>query len=414
MPTNPDFDWDEVIVSKKPKQKEIDVTFSSDPDIQLGSIEVEDAVERPISSQGLTECGTQKCSAADDYLAALPYDEGIKSYDIYGSGLSVDTPAAIRFRVTNTYNWPNDPIVLDNYLSYNISGRYDLLLTAPHYKAPCENFYDNQFLEATFLNASINGNAAFYPRAFENAGGVELYGGDSLNIRSVCGQYLFGRDAYGGVIGDPAGDAVWNFISLRLQAFGIDSVQGYFTGLNCEEVLVYMNADLRVYQGTTSSAISRLTTDAWNVGNNDSLRVRETQLFPDGPYLQSGDITGAYMFKAEIQIDVAQDGQTATGHCYVECEHVKSGKKSFMKQGFLATGLNGGLKLTDPWSVTQGNDGGMPMTTRYWAGNYGSARTLYFIAYDGWDKENVVRKACLEFERAQPHWQPADYCSRIL
>ena len=70
MPTNPDFDWDEVIVSKKPKQKEIDVTFSSDPDIQLGSIEVEDAVERPISSQGLTECGTQKCSAADDYLAA--------------------------------------------------------------------------------------------------------------------------------------------------------------------------------------------------------------------------------------------------------------------------------------------------------------------------------------------------------
>lgn len=438
MSTNPDFDWDEVIVSKKPKQKEIETAFLSDPDIQLGSIEQEDFVERPISSPARPECNLQSCTAADDYYAALPYDEMVKCYGVRGEFFNVDTPAAISFRISGTDNFPNQQI-LDNYYRYNIRGDYPMLSAAPVSGAPCENWYDRQFLDATFLNGAGTSSVAFYPRAFENLEGRELGPGESLNVKSVMGNMIFDREEYGGYYSAPTTPRT-NFGYMRIVATGKNSSNGLFDGFSAGG----LNAGLATsvvttFPGTNFSKVNLVadsidffTLDGNNFPVQDQGEIRIDDLGnPNGEYMPLGTQTGAYMVKLEMDIQMSQDGNSCTLRMFSELEHVKTGCKVALTLNSTAVNLNGGLKISSPWSTwggfytnnydigggntaTYNTRGGMEGTTRYFAGNSNVSRSLWLIAYDGWEKENVVRKACIEMERSRPAWDPRPYCSRIL
>ena len=440
MPTNPDFDWDEVIVSKKPKQKEIDVSFTSDPDLTLGSIEVEDAVERPVSSVARPECGLQSCTAADDYFLALPYDEMVKCYGVRGEFFTVDTPAAIAFRIADTNNAPNQQI-LDNFFRYNIRGDYPMLSAQPISGAPCENFYDRQFLDATFLNGVGSSNVAFYPRAFENLESRELGPGESLNVKTVMGNMIFDRDEFGGFYSSPTTPRT-NFGYMRIVATGKNSSNGLFDGFNAgglnaglaTSVVTANPGQLSSEVDLVADSIDFFTTDGngFPVQDQRSIKIDSEDFGADGgEYMPLGTQTGAYMVKLEMDIQMAQDGNSCTLRMFSELEHVKTGRKVALELNSTAVNLNGGLKISSPWSVwggfytnsydigngntaTYNTRGGMEGTTRYFAGNSNVSRSLWLIAYDGWEKENVVRKACIEMERSRPSWDPRPYCSRIL
>lgn len=446
MATNPDFDWDEVIVSKKPKQKEIEASFLSDPDIELGSRPDEEPEEVIVESLGLTECQQQSCGAAEAYQQVLAYDEMTRCYGVRDEFFNVDTPAAVRFRIASADNFPNQN-VLDNYNTWNIRGNYDMVNSLTIARAPCETRYDYKLLDATFLNANPRGNVAFYPRAFENYAGHEMSAGERLTIRSIFGQMLWGRDQDGSYYQTPDPNRT-GFGYLRLVATGRSSANGTFDGFNAggfnmamtQQVQSDPAGDLDSGVYLRSDSIDFFTTDGsgypvQEAGNEVRLDDGTGDNFysnPNGAYMPLGDQTGAYMCKLEMDIQMSQDGNTATCTLFMETEHVLTGLRTTQSYTSNALNLNGGLKLSSPWELwggsytvsygpinaqgdtaTYNTRGGMEGMTRYWAENNNVKRSMWLIAYDGWENESKVRKACWEMERSRPSWSPKDYCSRI-
>lgn len=402
MTTTPEFDWDEVFVSKKPKQKEIDINFESDPGITLGSVDEPLEEEVAIGSAGRPECGAQRCSAGDDYVnGALPYDVGTRAYHELDGQDFVDIPAAIYFRIAEVDNFPN-PQVLDNYFYYNALIDTYMCNGPQRPKAPCENVIGGKDLKGAWFGGATDTRVAFYPVEFDEVSGAILSGGDSVRFRSCAGTYLYGRDEFGDVY-SPLNQ--FGFALHRLQAWGKNSSTGIYDGANAGIVDLDLVTSVRSQSGNS--------VDLWSGYNDNQTNDPTTSASAPLP-LTEGDYTGAYMWKVETQIDMAPDGNSATGWIYNEVEHVLSGIKLTQKKPFSVSNLNGGLKLSSPWELEQnGTLGGMEGTTRYFYTNLLERKSMYLIAYNGWDNEDKVRKACFEFERSQPHWEAPTYCSRI-
>lgn len=438
MATNPDFDWDEVVVSKKPKQKEIDVSFPSDPDIDLGSRPDEAPQTIIVESLGLTECQSQSCGAAEAYQSVLAYDEMARCYGVRGQFTFVDTPAAIKFRIGSFDNFPNIN-VLDNNLNYNLRGDYPMVSAAPVSGAPCENWYDRQYLDATFLNGNSKGRVAFYPRAFEDVAGTELGPGDSLTVRTVMGNMIYDREEFGGYYSQPI-EPRTNFGYMRIVATGKNAFNGTFDGFNAGGLNAAVAGNVVTTNPGQSNSQVDLVLDTINFFQSEGSFPAQTQKAikidsenfgaDGGEYMPLGTQTGAYMTKLEMEIQMAGDGNSATLRMFMELEHVRTGRKIQTELNYTAFGLNGGLKISSPretWNGTydlnydigDGNTavyntrGGMEGTTRYFQNNSNVSRSLWLIAYDGWENESKVRKACIEMERSRPSWDPASYCSRI-
>lgn len=439
--TNPEFDWDDVIVTKRPKQKELEASFLSDPDLDLGSRPDEEPETIIIESTGLTECQEQSCGAADAYQSVLAYDEMVKCYGTRGEFTFVDTPAAIKFRISGQDNYPTGPNALDNTTSWNINAQYNMVDFTNTPCAPCEAKFDNKQLDATFLNAATTSNVAFFPRAFENLGGTILYAGQKVNVKTIFGQMFYGR-RNDGLFWDSPDPARHGLGYLRCLAYGASTPGGNeYTGFNTAGINAAMTQQIVVTLPNDPFAAVDLTSDSidWMSSDNDGYPIQEDAVIELSAAsavecnFYRGDITGAYLCKLELDIQMAQDGETAEWYMYMETEHVKSGKKVRQKYSSTAYGLNGSMKISDPYEISfpgrewtinkpinaQGatavynTRGGMEATTRYWAQNANVKRSMWLIAYDGWENEDKVRKACWEMERSRPSWQPKDYCSRI-
>jgi hypothetical protein len=402
MTTTPEFDWDEVFVSKKPKQKEIDINFESDPGLTLGSVDEPLEQEVAIGSAGRPECGAQRCSAGDDFVnGALPYDVGTRTYfELDGQGFA-DIPAAIYFRIADTDNFPN-PQVLDNYFYYNILVDTYMCNGPQRTKAPCENAIAGKDLKGAWFAGATDTRVAFYPTDFEDRTGNILVGGQQVTIRSCAGVYLYGRNAFGDTYA-PLNQH--GFALHRLQAWGNNSVTGNYDGANAGIVDLDLVTEVRSENNNS--------VELWSGFLDNQTSNPATTASAPLP-LADGDYTGSYMWKLETVINMAPDGQSATGHILNEVEHVLSGIKLTQKKTFSVSNLNGGLKISSPWELEQnGTLGGMEGTSRYFYTNLLQRKTMYMIAYNGWDNESKVRQACYEFERSQPHWQAPSYCDRI-
>lgn len=441
MSTNPDFDWDEVIVTKRPKQKELECAFLSDPDLDLGSRPDEAPETVIIESTGLTECQQQSCGAAEAYQNVLAYDEMARCYGQKGVFTFVDTPAAVKFRISNEDNFPTGPSPLTNSANYNIVANYpmvDFPTVTPC--VPCEAKFEGKQLDAVFLNASATSSVAFYPRAFENLGGRILQAGEHVNVKTMFGQMFWGK-RNDGLLSDSPNPARHTLGRLRCLAFGATTPGGnVYNGTGSGGINAVMEQQIVTTNPNLSNATVDLTSDSldWfaSEGGFPLQRDYTTQL-ASGSNVECnffrGDITGAYMCKLEWDIQMSQDGNSANWYMFMESEHVKSGKKVRHTYSGQALTLNGSLKISDPyeisfssgtWNLNQPIDGvgnttlyndrgGMEATTRYWTTNANIKRTMWLIAYDGWENEDKVRKACWEMERSRPSWQPKDYCSRI-
>jgi len=244
-----------------------------------------------------------------------------------------------------------------------------------------------------------------------------------------------------GLLSDSPNPARHTLGRLRCLAFGATTPGGnVYNGTGSGGINAIMEQQIVTTNPNRSMATVDLTSDSIDFfaseGGFPLQRDYTTQL-ASGSNVECnffrGDVTGAYMCKLEMNLEMSQDGNSCDWYLFMESEHVKSGKKVRHKISGQALSLNGSLKVSDPYEISFPNgvwdlnapinaqggtaidntQGGMEATTRYWAINSNAKRSMWLIAYTGWENEAKVRKACWEMERSRPSWQPKDYCSRI-